>query len=372
MNIAFYIHTLNIGGAEKVVVDYLKHLKDNGHNVILLSNYKTDSFLTRSLEETNIPIIEINKGYNKSFFYKVFYRLFSRLINPKRVNTAIKKHGIQLIHFHGYFEGMEKVKLPYNSLFFTFHSDFKRNVSSLGEKRSAVLKKMSDGGMNFIVLNTENKNELAKYYNTKSVYCIPNGINISDIRQHVYSKKNLFTSLSIPEKEFVVGHIGRFHPVKNHEKVLSVFYEIQKKIQNSILILVGGDVDDRVNLIRKKAAELGIEQKVFFAGNRSDAVSMLSAFDLLLFPSKSECLPLTLLEAQVLGIPYVASSTITRDVRCSENGLYLDNDLDDYEWASRALNLQRQQPPESINSFEIGIIISKIMRLYEEKLNEIK
>ncbi len=39
--------------------------------------------------------------------------------------------------------------------------------------------------------------------------------------------------------EFVIGHVGRFNPQKNHDFLIEVFNEIQKRCDKAVLLLVG-------------------------------------------------------------------------------------------------------------------------------------
>lgn len=112
--------------------------------------------------------------------------------------------------------------------------------------------------------------------------------------------------------QFVIGHVGRFTKQKNHKFLVEVFAEFVKRKPESILLLCGDgvlrkDIERRVN-------ELNIQSKVRFLGVRSDINQLLQAFDLFLFPSLHEGLPVTLIEAQAAGIPCLISDEITKEV----------------------------------------------------------
>ncbi|MEH7074914.1 glycosyltransferase family 1 protein [Neobacillus drentensis] len=112
--------------------------------------------------------------------------------------------------------------------------------------------------------------------------------------------------------QLVLGHVGRFTKQKNHKFLIEVFADLVKRRPNSILLLCGDgvlrkDIEERVN-------ELNIQEKVKFLGVRSDINHLLQAFDLFLFPSLHEGLPVTLIEAQAAGIPCFISDEITREV----------------------------------------------------------
>ena len=120
----------------------------------------------------------------------------------------------------------------------------------------------------------------------------------------------LRTQLGIPSGATVVGHVGRFSRVKNHEFLIEVFCEILKYEPSAQFLLVGdGELRPA---IEKKVAEAGISNRVHFLGFRSDVPRlMLGAMDLFLMPSHYEGLPLTMIEAQVAGLPSVVSDVIS-------------------------------------------------------------
>lgn len=112
--------------------------------------------------------------------------------------------------------------------------------------------------------------------------------------------------------QLVIGHVGRFTKQKNHKFLIEVFAEFVKRKPDSILLLCGDGVLRKD--IEKRVNELNIKEKVKFLGVRSDIDQLLQAFDLFLFPSLHEGLPVTLIEAQAAGIPCFISDQITNEV----------------------------------------------------------
>src|SRR5690606_9296109 len=70
--------------------------------------------------------------------------------------------------------------------------------------------------------------------------------------------------------------------------------------------------------IEDKVARYQLEDKVIFLGERNDVNEVLQCFDLFVFPSKFEGLPLTLIEAQAAGIKCLVSDTVSVEVKISE------------------------------------------------------
>lgn len=113
------------------------------------------------------------------------------------------------------------------------------------------------------------------------------------------------------ERNFVIGHVGRFDSQKNHTFLLDIFNECVKIVPNIKLLLVGdGEGRDK---IEEKAKFLGLEDKVIFTGVRSDVPDLFQAMDVFVFPSLYEGVPVTMIEAQASGLPCVISDSIPKD-----------------------------------------------------------
>lgn len=144
--------------------------------------------------------------------------------------------------------------------------------------------------------------------------------NAIDSNQYVFDvaqRARMRKQLGIADSTFVVGHIGRFAPQKNHAFLLDLFSELRKHISDSVLLLVG-DGDLR-SMAEEKAAALGIAESVIFTGVRSDVSELMQAMDCFVFPSLYEGFPVTLVEAQAAGLPCIVSEGIPAE--CTKTSL---------------------------------------------------
>ncbi|BAY07119.1 glycosyltransferase family 1 protein [Calothrix sp. NIES-2098] len=125
-------------------------------------------------------------------------------------------------------------------------------------------------------------------------------------------KLTVRAELGIPADVFVVGHIGRFVEVKNHTFILDVAAELAQREPKMRLLLVG-DGSLRPEM-EQKAQQLGLSDRVIFAGVRSDIPRlMLGAMDIFLFPSLFEGLGNVRLEAQAAGLRSVISNVVPEE-----------------------------------------------------------
>ena len=148
------------------------------------------------------------------------------------------------------------------------------------------------------------------------------------------------------ENKFVVGHVGRMQPEKNHDFLIDVFAELKKSKPDAELILVGtGPLEDKV---KSKVVEKGLSDCVHFLGNRKDMNRIYQAMDVFVFPSLFEGLGIVAIEAQAAGVPIVCSEGLPPETDITP--IYRKLLLSDGEekWANAALKMT-QNPKAHTN-----------------------
>lgn len=170
-----------------------------------------------------------------------------------------------------------------------------------------------------------------KYTGVRSrALMVNNGI---DCEQYAF-KKNVRAEVrkefSIDADDFVIGHVGRFIPLKNQGFLVDIVDELHKTMPSAKLLLVGeGDTMDE---IKAKVSDKGLEKSVIFTGVRSDVARLMQAMDIFVMPSWFEGLPVSLVEAQAAGLPVVASESISHDSDITENILFKSINESVEEW----------------------------------------
>lgn len=103
----------------------------------------------------------------------------------------------------------------------------------------------------------------------------------------------------------LIAGVGRLNAQKNFSLFLEVAAQVALRHPDARFLIAG--TGPEAQSLRIKAAELGIAEKVAFAGYVADPRSIYAQADLLLMPSNFEGLPMTLLEAMGMEVPVVAS-----------------------------------------------------------------
>lgn len=149
---------------------------------------------------------------------------------------------------------------------------------------------------------------------------------------------------SITPDALVVGHIGRFDPVKNHSFLLETFALVAEQRNDAVLVLIG--VGPLIDETRMLAQKLGISDRVVFAGGTDDVPAFLAMFDIFVFPSFSEGLGIVVLESQVAGTPVLMSQNIPREVVVIDEGVsLLPLEAGARAWADSTLEMLKRELP---------------------------
>ncbi|MBD2872047.1 glycosyltransferase family 1 protein [Paenibacillus arenilitoris] len=139
-----------------------------------------------------------------------------------------------------------------------------------------------------------------------------NGIACERFAYSPEVRSALRSELGVREGTLAIGHVGRFVHQKNHAQLVELFGEVRRRRPDSVLLLAG---DGPLRpAIEQRARELGLADNVRLLGVRSDIDRLMQAFDVFVFPSLHEGLPVTLVEAQGAGLPCVISDAVTPEV----------------------------------------------------------
>jgi glycosyltransferase involved in cell wall biosynthesis len=133
------------------------------------------------------------------------------------------------------------------------------------------------------------------------VHVVRNGV---ELRAPSRGRRDVRAELGLGERP-VAGIVARLATVKNHALLLRAWKRVLERVPDAMLLVVGnGPLEPS---LRVQATELGIESSIRFLGFRLDIPELLQALDVFVLSSLSEGLSLTLLEAEAVGLPIVAT-----------------------------------------------------------------
>lgn len=341
------ISTLEQGGTEAVVLNYLANMEEDKIIFDFLviwgekKGYYEDFLLSKGckiFKMTNPPNKFFAHGKELKKFFKqekydiVHIHAMSAL--RYRVAKAAKKCGVKTVIYHSHNSSNEKHLFIHKMLKSKLNRwcDFKFACSLLAGKY------MYKG--DFKVIN--NAIDTARFSFNE---------NFRTELRHKYGVKD----------KLVIGNVGRLSVIKNQRFLLYVLPYLKQYFKNVVLFCIG-EGDEKKSL-QEYADENGLKDNLILAGNVGTEVNKYySIFDILAFPSLFEGLSVVLMEAQANGLPVVASNTITAENGITENFKFLpidENKRNYIAWAESISNLAGQRKDNTIIVADAGYDIKK-------------
>ena len=358
---------MNDGGAETLVKDYCLLSKKDDINIFPLVIYDSEEKCANKELLLNNGII-IESIYNK---HSIFYRLLNRML-PKytafRLMRILDKYHPSAIHVHmdclRYMACISDYLIKNNiRIMYTCHSEPREMLKKNTKEFVACQFLIEKNNLQLIALHKSMARELNEMFHVENTIVVNNGVDFAQYENIKSYRYEIRKELSIPDDSFLIGHVGRFHKVKNHNFILKVFLECQKMNKNTNLLLVGnGPLKEE---ILEKIKEAGIEKKVMVLEHRQDVPKLLSAMDCFIFPSLYEGLSIAAIEAQLAEVKIVMSDTIKNDVCLSKN--IIVNSLNDSaeSWANAVLYEEGNYDVKGdIKEFDMRCIIKQLEDLY--------
>ena len=213
-------------------------------------------------------------------------------------------------------------------------------------------------------------------YRNKKFKIINNAIKTEVFSSNIKRRVKLLKEANLTDK-FVVGHVGRFRPEKNHMFLIKIFTEIKKIKSNAFLLMVGdGELEKSV---RMQLKEFNLENDFLIINNKKDMENIYQLMDVFVFPSLYEGLGIVTIEAQASGVPVLCATTVPPETEVSPIYKSLDLNQEPAIWAEELISLakhplahkdMKQNVIES--GFDIATTVRKIEKFYIDKINSIR
>ncbi len=341
------------GGAETMCENITCALKDQGHEVMVVSLYEEHTPISRRMEERGIRIEYLDKklGMDVSMVPKLT-KIFRRE-KPDVVHTHL-----DVVKYAALAARLAGVK----TCIHTVHNVAEKEAEGLAQKINRVW--FSLGLATPVALSPLVQETISRVYGLprEKIPVIYNGVDLARC---------------IPKESYRAGqsvtflHIGRFNEQKNHKGLLEAFQKVLSLHPNCRLNLLGeGELWEDMKAYAQK---LGIEEAVYFLGSQSNVYPYLHEADIFLLPSHYEGMPMTIIEAMGTGLPIVATAVggVPDMLTDGGSGLLTGVDVDAVAGACVKLvedesfrtHLGQNAKKESIR-FSAGFMAEEYVKLY--------
>lgn len=275
MNIVYVIEKMSgKGGMERILTEKINYLAEDASNkVAIILLWHDEQSLAFPLSE-KVEIVRLNAPYgNPVIGFPILWWRFKKEI--KRINPDITIYTWIAGAFLACYSGWKG-----KSIFENHHT--------LSDMRHSKLIEKASRKVDCIVTLT--KYDAEAFHNAKRLEIIPN-----------------FTSLKGTAADYSLRHclaIGRFVAVKDFPRMIMLWKQVIEKHPNWILDIVGEGAEETA--IRNIITENNLQGNIVLHPATNDVSQYYANSSIYLLTSKSEGLPMVLLEAQTCGLPIVA------------------------------------------------------------------
>ncbi|MDH5325917.1 MAG: glycosyltransferase family 4 protein [Gammaproteobacteria bacterium] len=358
------IHSLHIGGAEKVVVDIASMADSTEFNVVVCC-IKEGGVLAEKLEDMGVSVIVAPK---------IGSVRYTRII--RGLYQVIREQQPDIIHTHGdislidtgpvYLYGLFR---PFPKWIHTFHFGNYPHI----KKRYLYAQMLFSRFVDRLVAVSHYQSGLLQQYMKipgPRIQVIENGVNPNpcrDDRELVIRKKQ---ELGIPEGKIVVGSIAVLTVQKGIVYFLEAVKEVIDTHKNVHFIVVGGGPLQKE--LEAKARALGIQSAISFAGWRSDVMELFPMIDIFVMPSLWEAFSVVLIEAMAAGKMIIATDVAdnARVIEHNVNGIIVEPKS--AHQLSKAIGSLLEHPQmyrefgdKAFKKFEQNYTVNKMIGKYE-------
>lgn len=309
MHVVFGVLSLDVGGLERAVVDLAGAVVARGHRATIVCLERPGQ-LAGVAEERRATVVALGKlpGLDPRFLGTARDAL-ARLA-PDILHT----HQIGALYYLGPASPVPVVH--------TEHGNHVRLARGWWRKIKARLLWRSAGrsATQFCCVSEEIARAVTRWRTVPAgkVAVVPNGVSVGLAMPDAAAVRAEF---GLPHAAPVVGTVGRLNEVKRQDLLLRAVAALSRELHD-LHALVVGDGPERAALERL-AADLRIGDRVRWVGYRSDPERFYPAMDVFALTSRSEGLPVSLLEAWAAGRVVVCSAVggIPAVVADGENGV---------------------------------------------------
>ncbi len=352
-----------VGGAQRHVFDICNQLVKDGFDVSILSSGKGEFF--ELIKRSKIPFINVQ-----------FMRREISLLNDIRalffIRRSISKYNPDVVAIHSVKAGLlARVACIglCNKVFFTAHGW--SHIRSCSDKKARVYKCLeyilSKVCQKVICVSDEDSkyaiNEIG--ISPKKVTTIRNGTHKPIIRNTGVecSSKSPFNMLSVV----------RFQEPKDFITLIQSLKLISEYDWTLTIVGDGPELES----VRLLIQSLGLTDKVLLEGFKEELSNYYLKADVVLLISKSEGLPMSLIEAMSYSKPIIASKVGgIPELTCNNNGFLIpENGVVELSEAIKQLinnkikgdfNMGLKSYDLFLEKFEFSVMYNKLLKIYKE------
>jgi glycosyltransferase involved in cell wall biosynthesis len=287
--VLFLVNTLRVGGFERDVATLCQHID--------LARFRPEVWILRGGGQFENQVVRSGiclRNFGRKWARSPFFAL--------KLAHAISRINADLIHAF----------LPsiatYAALARTSFGVRQPMVLSIGQSQTVLTERWMfrwcSRTFDWLVANSPSAAELGVNlgFAADRISIIPNGHQIDQYVRKIDCQQ-VRASLGVRPHERLLLYVGRLIDTKRVCDAIDMLPLLGADL--AVKLVIAGDGPER-EALQAQVSKLGLTESVVFMGQRQDVPDLLQAADIFLFPSETEGLPNSLIEACLARLPIVA------------------------------------------------------------------
>ncbi len=292
-----------VGGAQKVLLDQARWFHTRGYRVNAIFLYDRDSLHSKWSESYPFPIYNLEAFRPGSGLIRQSLTLCAGLLQLWKLLRRSRFDVVEAFTLDSNLFALPAAWLAGVPVRIATNHGWTRKDSPV--KRFAHKLLLKIGIVDTLVAVTEGirSQSIQEGIRPELVITIPNGIQLPSIKRksaEVFSK-----NLKIPTGCMTLLSVGRLVHEKAYEVLIQAMQLVVQEYSEVVLLIAGsGVLQDH---LQKWIDTLHLADRVHLLGDRQDVTDLMINADIFVMSSRSEGMPMALLEAMGSGLPVVAT-----------------------------------------------------------------
>ena len=359
--VLFVINSLGGGGAQKLLVDHIRNIKNNCDCTVMFLNSSNDKY-RGILHQEGIETIQVPPRIRNHLGRIIFIKNYIRQNDFDIVHANL----FPVFYYCSIAKKLTRTGFP--KLVMTEHNTDNRRRH---HKSMLLLEKWIYSSFDKIVSISKGTEDaliewIGIHFKDKCI-TINNGVPINEyIYANSYNKSELCSKFG--ETDIVLCMVGSFTPQKNHKFIISVLRELPEKYK--IVFLGEGPL---LSDVKTSVYKYDLDERVAFLGFRKDVAQIIKTSDVMVIPSLWEGFGLVAVEAMACSTPIVYSNVPGLSDVILDAGISSGVE-DSIEFANSIMKLEdcsiyskcKNKCLERARLFDIDKMSNKYLELYNE------
>lgn len=302
MSVLLLCRSLDVGGTERQIVALAKRSHLQGHRVAVAIFYPNGA-LASDLYAAGVTVFDLNKS-GRWDVLPFLFRLMRlvRTWKPKTIYSFLGGPNILTVCIKPFLRGVAIVWGVRASRVDLHRYDWLLRASYRIECQLSRFASL-------IICNSIAGLEYAAAHGfpRKKMIVIPNGIDTETFKPDPGARWRIRRDWGIADSEILVGLVARLDPMKDHATFLYAAAMVATRRPNIRFVCVGDGPSFFTIQLHRLGAELGLAEKLTWAGMCRDAPAVFSALDIAVSSSCGEGFSNVIAEAMACGAPCVVT-----------------------------------------------------------------